>query len=165
MYWRLQHGEFERQKGEQNRLAFRTIVESNELPGVLADDGHEPVGWCAVAPRERFVRLERSRILKPVDDRSVWSVVCFFVERSYRRRGVSRLLLRAAVDLASSRGAKIVEGYPVEPKKAKTPAAFAWTGLAAAFRSAGFTEVARRSETRPIMRFNIDGPEPPEPAD
>ena len=32
------------------------------------------------------------------------------------------------------------------------PAVYAWTGFVQAFRDAGFEEVARRSETRPIMR-------------
>ncbi|NIN00486.1 MAG: hypothetical protein GTO24_21110 [candidate division Zixibacteria bacterium] len=50
---------------------------------------------------------------------------------------------------------KPLEGYPVEPRKERMPAAFACTGLASAFRRAGFVEIARRSKTRPIMRFSI----------
>jgi hypothetical protein len=56
---------------------------------------------------------------------------------------------------AGGHGATIVEGYPVEPKTADMPAPFAWTGTASAFRKAGFTEVARRSATRPIMRYVV----------
>jgi hypothetical protein len=50
-------------------------------------------------------------------------------------------------------GGTVLEGYPVEPKKDKMDAAFAWTGFASAFKKAGFVEVTRRSETRPIMRL------------
>ncbi|MEE9562604.1 MAG: GNAT family N-acetyltransferase, partial [Thermoanaerobaculia bacterium] len=78
--------------------------------------------------------------------------VCLFVHKDYRDRGVSVKLLEAAVDYARKQGAKVVEGYPVEPKKDRMPAVFAFTGLAAAFLHAGFTERARRSPTRPIMR-------------
>jgi len=152
MWWRLTRSEFERQQGEDNRQAMKAIVESGEVPGILAYAEGKPVGWCSVAPREVFGALQRSRILKRVDDQLVWSVVCFFIAKGYRRKGLTVALLEAAADYAAARGAKIVEGYPVEPKKADAPAAFMYTGIASAFRKARFVEVARRSETRPIMR-------------
>ena len=152
MWWRLTRSEFERQKGEDNRQAMKAIVESGEVPGILAYAEGKPVGWCSVAPREVFGALQRSRILKRVDDQLVWSVVCFFIAKGYRRKGLTVALLQAAVEYAAACGAKIVEGYPVEPKKADAPAVFMYTGIASAFRKARFVEVARRSETRPIMR-------------
>jgi GNAT superfamily N-acetyltransferase len=150
MWTRLPSAEFATGKGAGNKRAFRRLVESGVPPGILAYRGGEPVGWCAVAPRSAYRRLERSRVLAAVDDQPVWSVVCFFVARPYRRHGLTAMLLRAATDYAVKRGARIVEGYPVD--SAKTADAFAWTGLASAFRRAGFREVARRSPTRPIMR-------------
>jgi GNAT superfamily N-acetyltransferase len=113
------------------------------------------VDWCSVAPREEFLRLGQSRILKPVDDEPVWSVVCFLIAKSTRRRGVAGRLLQAALDYVRDCGGRIVEGYPVEPKKGSTPNLFTYHGLASMFRSAGFKEVARRSETRPMMRYVI----------
>ena len=112
----------------------------------------EPVGWCAVAPRAEYDYLARSRVLRPVDDRDVWSISCLLVAKGYRGRGLSVRLLRAAVDMAGQAGAEIVEGYPVVPYTARMPDAFAWTGTLSAFRAAGFEEVARGSPTRPIMR-------------
>jgi hypothetical protein len=64
-------------------------------------------------------------------------------------------LIRAAVSFAASKGARVVEGYPVEPKKDQMPDVFAFTGIASSFLAAGFREVARRSDTRPIMRFEV----------
>jgi GNAT superfamily N-acetyltransferase len=155
MYWRLTSAAYEAGKGDGNRRAFRAVVRKGGPTGVLAYDGDTPVGWCAVAPREEFVRLERSRVLKPIDERPVWSVVCLFVARSHRRRGVSVALLRAAADYARERGATLLEGYPVTPKSGAMPDAFAWTGIPSAFEAAGFREVARGSETRPIMRLDL----------
>lgn len=126
---------------------------SGAVPGVLAYLDGEAVGWCAVAPRDDYPRLARSRILRPVDDRPVWSVPCLFVGRPHRRKGISVSLLRGAVDWAAGRRANVVEGYPVVPKPGGMPDAFAWTGTASAFVRAGFREVARRSESRPIMRW------------
>ncbi len=152
MFWRLRRPEWTRQKGEGNRRAFRKLVEAGDPLGVLAYAEGKAVAWCAVGPRETYPVLERSRILKRVDEQPVWSVTCFFVARPWRRKGVTRRLLEAAVRFARSRGAKIVEGYPVEPRRGTMPDAFAWTGLAGAFREAGFVEVARRSVGRPIFR-------------
>lgn len=154
MWWRLARSEYNKQKGEKNRRAMRSIVEGGQSPGILAYAGGEPVAWCSVAPRESFSALERSRVLKPVDSQAVWSIVCFFVAKGYRRRGLSVKLLKAAIDYVRERGGRIVEGYPIEPMKDQ-PDAFVWTGLASAFVKAGFVEVERRSETRPIMRYEI----------
>ena len=152
MWWRETHAEFERLKGEGNRRAMRKRVASGEIPGIMGYMGNEPVAWCSIAPRERFPRLERSRILKRVDSEPVWSVVCFYIAKPYRKMGLSREMLEAAVRYAAGEGAGMIEGYPVEPTKGSTADVFAYTGLASVFRAAGFTEVARRSETRPIMR-------------
>ncbi len=152
MTWRLPRKKFEEGKGAGNKRALKKIVTSGEAPGILGYSGAEPVAWCAVAPREAYPVLERSRVLKPVDDRPVWSVSCLFVLRPYRRKGVSVQMLEGAIDFARARGAKIVEGYPVQPWIDRAPDSFIWTGTPSAFLKAGFKEVARRSRTRPIMR-------------
>lgn len=152
MWWRRSPADWSRGKGAGNRRALHRLVASGDPPGLLAYDGREPVGWIALAPRESYPRLARSRTLAPLDDVPVWSVTCFFVAKGHRRKGVSVALLEAASDYAARRGARMLEGYPVEPRSAAIPDAFAWTGTAAAFRKAGFREAARRSATRPIMR-------------
>jgi len=156
MLWRLTRKEFESQKGEGNRRAMRAIVQSGKVPGILAFSRGKPVAWCSVAPRSHFPALDRSRIFKPVDTLPVWSISCLFVQKDYRRKGLSTQIITAAVDYVKEKRGSVVEAYPVEPKKDKMPDAFAWTGLASAFIKAGFTECARRSETRPIMRFYIE---------
>ena len=152
MWWRLKSSTFEKQKGTRNRTAFKRIVAAGEVPGLLGYLDGQPIAWCALARREIYGRLERSRILKPVDDQPVWSVPCFFIAKPYRRKGISVELLQAALKHARRCGASIVEGYPVEPEQ-RYADAFAYVGLASAFRQAGFVEVARRSPTRPIMRY------------
>ncbi|MEJ2720686.1 MAG: GNAT family N-acetyltransferase [bacterium] len=152
MAWRLRRKDWEAGKGSRNKRAFKEIVDSGAAPGILGYLGSEPIAWCAVAPRSVYSVLERSRVLKPIDDKPVWSVSCLFVLQPYRRRGVSTRMLKVAVKFAKNRGAAIVEGYPVEPTMAKTPDPFVWTGIPSAFERAGFREVARRSKTRPIMR-------------
>jgi GNAT superfamily N-acetyltransferase len=155
MYWRLGRKEFHHSKGTGNKRALHRLVSRGKEPGILAYANGRPVGWCALGPRDSFPALGRSRILAPVDKAPVWSAPCLFVARDHRRRGLSVALLKAACRLARKRGATAVEGYPVEPKRGLLPDAFAWTGLASAFRTAGFREVLRRSPTRPIMRRSL----------
>jgi GNAT superfamily N-acetyltransferase len=155
MWWRLRHAEWEKGRGSGNKNKLRKLAISGQEPGLLAYVNGQPAGWCSVAPRDEFPRLDSSRTLKRVDDEPVWSVVCFFVARPFRRSGLTAQLLSAAVDYARKHGAKIVEGYPIEPKKEEMPDLYAFTGLASTFEKVGFQEVARRSETRPIMRLKI----------
>ena len=155
MFWKLDRKDFLLNRGEGNRQLQKTIVEAGDTPGLLAYVDDRPVGWCAIEPRERYPGLGRSRILKPVDETKVWSVSCFYVERKYRSRGLSIALLKSAVQFAATRGAQVVEGYPTEVVDKTMPAPFVYTGLASAFLQVGFTEVARRSAKRPIMRLFI----------
>ncbi len=157
MFWKLGNKEFHVLAYDGNKAAQKAIVEERGVPGLLAYTGGDAVGWIAVEPRSQYPRLERSRILKPVDDQPVWSVTCFFTRRDHRERGVSVALLKAAVEHVRKHGGKIVEGYPTDPKAGKLPAPFVFTGLAKAFREAGFKEVARRSQSRPIFRYVIGG--------
>jgi GNAT superfamily N-acetyltransferase len=157
MWWRRSRAEWSAAAGAGNKRAMKRLVDAGEVTGLLAYAGDEPVGWCSVAPRERFAALERSRSLKRLDDRPVWSVVCFFVARPYRRRGVTGALLAAAVEYARRQGARIVEGYPNDPGKA-WPDAYAFSGLWSVFRRAGFAEAARPSRTRVIVRRALAAP-------
>jgi GNAT superfamily N-acetyltransferase len=154
MWWRLPAAQWRAQKGEGNRTAMQRFVKTGATPGLLAYVDDQAVGWCAVAPRKEYPRFAASRVLKPVDDQPVWSVTCFFIARAWRRRGITRQLLEAAAKFAMQQGAKIIEGYPVEPKRDQ-PDAFVYTGLASAFRKAGFKVVARRSPSRPIFRRRL----------
>ncbi len=155
MWWRLRRSVYDRQRGAGNKRALQRLVIHGTVPGLLAYAGREPVGWISLAPRQQFPVLNRSRVLAPVDEKLVWSVVCFFIAKGWRGKGVATKLLQEAVKFARRRGAKIVEGYPVAPRKGRLPDAFLWTGLPPIFESAGFVEVARRSPTRPILRRSV----------
>lgn len=152
MWWRLRRSDFDRGRGAGNKRRMKRLVQSGPPPGLLAYAGREPVGWISLAPRSVFPVLGNSRVLAPVDDKPVCSVVCFFIAKGWRGKGVAKQLLQAGVAYVKRRGARIVEGYPVAPRKGRLPAAFIWTGVPPIFEKAGFQEVARRSPTRPIVR-------------
>jgi GNAT superfamily N-acetyltransferase len=154
MNWRLDRARFKRQKGDGNRETLRTLVESDDVPGLLAYVGDVPAGWCSIGPRERYVALENSRILKRVDAQPVWSIVCFFVAKPFRRRGLMVHLLTGAVRYAAAHGARIIEGYPIDMEEHLTGFA-GYMGFAAPFRAVGFVEIGRASTTQLIMRYTV----------
>lgn len=153
MYWRLKRSDFDFQKGIGNKLAMKALVERNESTGLLAYVDGKPAGWCALAPREVYSKLENSKVWKRIDDQPVWAIPCFFVAKSFRRKGILLELIKGAVNHCKSKGVPVLEGYPVAPYADKIPDAFAYTGFPAVFEKAGFVESARRSETKPIMRY------------
>jgi GNAT superfamily N-acetyltransferase len=155
MSWLLTKKEFDTNKGAGNKRKMKKLIDSNSEPGILAYLNNEPVGWCAIALRDKFVRLEKSRVLQRIDDQAVWSIPCFFIKKEFRRKKLSTEILKAAIQYCRSKGVKIIEGYPAEPYTDNVPAAFAWTGFPSSFINAGFKEVIRRSKTRPIMRYNL----------
>jgi GNAT superfamily N-acetyltransferase len=152
MWWRLPRRKFNANSGDQNRAGLRRLVQKNLEPGLIGYEGDEPVAWVSLGPREDFVALETSRILAPVDDKPVWSVVCFFVRRDQRQRGWMQRLLGAAAAYAAAHGATRLEGYPVEKEDRTLTGSSGFTGVASTFRDAGFREVARRKVDRPVMR-------------
>ncbi len=152
---RLGAADFRTRKPPARRALMRRRVAGGKPPGLIAYEGGRPVGWIAIAPRTEYARLGTSKVMAPVDGTPVWSVPCFFVDRTARGRGLTVALLKAACAFAASHGATAVEGYPIDAKGSRLAPAFAWFGLAPAFAAAGFREVARRSPTRPVVRRRV----------
>lgn len=140
--------------GADNKAALCSLVEGGIEPGLVGYLDGSPVGWISLGPREDYEKLRRSPIMKPVDDREVWSVVCTYVARQHRGRGLQHRLLAAALDWARSQGARTVEAYPVD-KPERSHDDFMFFGSRSLYEAAGFTEVVRRSPTRVVMRLEL----------
>jgi ribosomal protein S18 acetylase RimI-like enzyme len=139
---------------EVRRKRLQALCEQGPPPGLLAYAGREAVGWVTLGPREQFLKLAKSVVMKPVDDKPVWSIVCFVVRPDYRHRGVATALLRGAMDYAAKRGATLLEAYAVD-KKDPSHDDWLWHGAKSMYDKAGFVEVARRRPQRPVMRREV----------
>jgi GNAT superfamily N-acetyltransferase len=137
-----------------NKRAMKALVDSGYVPGLIGYRDGRPVGWISLSPRADYKRLANSRIMKPVDDAPVWSIVCFFVDVRERGRRVSEALLRGAIDYARSQGATLLEAYPVDKTERSNPLSM-WYGAKSMYDRAGFREVARRKPTRPVVRRRV----------
>lgn len=155
MWWRCSRREFEKNGNRGNRAAFRQLVEQGIPTGILAYAAGEPVGWCSVAPRSSYPSLLRSRTLRPVDERPAWSIVCFFVARQWRGKGVARALARAAIEHVREHGGDLLEAYPTNPRGRRLAAVSSYMGTPGILTAAGFRECARPSEARIVMRRGI----------
>ena len=170
MFWRRDRAEFKRDKGEGNRKMLEHLTMTDRRPGLLDYVNGEVAAWCSIGPREHFVALENSRILRRVDDRPVWSISCFFVAKAHRRQGLMRHLIEAAVKQAAEQGAEWVEGYPIDLEtpqlQGQDLGSYAgYMGMASAYRAAGFVEVGRASDTQLIMRRECRPKRPGAPRD
>src|SRR6267378_6714694 len=155
MWWRLTSREFREGAGTANRDKFRECVREPTAPGVLAYRGQAAVGWCAVAPREKYRRLASSRTLQPIDDTPVWTITCLYVAKGERRQGLTRRLIEAACDFAARFGAPEIEAYPrISSAKESNPLAI-YMGTEGSFVRAGFCVVAEPTPIRRIMRKRL----------
>jgi GNAT superfamily N-acetyltransferase len=157
MYYRKSGGGSGVGPGEPNKRALKSLVDGGYVPGLIGYDNGSPVGWVSLSPREDYAKLRRSPVMKPVDEKPVWSIVCFFVDKHSRGKGVSEALLKGAIDYARAHGATLVEAYPVDKPDPSHPD-FMFFGAKRMYDRAGFKEVARRKETRPVVRKALRPP-------
>jgi GNAT superfamily N-acetyltransferase len=157
MYYRLSKTDFREGKVDDgNKRAIKEIVWEDKPVGLLGLLDGKAIAWCAFAPREDFIKLGNSRVHKRIDDKKVWSIPCFFIDKKFRRSGVSVQLLKGAIKYARENGIKIIEAYPTIPTQDKIPDSFAWIGLFKSFERAGFEIVDRTSKNRPMVRYYTD---------
>lgn len=133
---------------------LKKLASTDPPAGLIGYHGKTPVGWVSLGPRADYTKLQRSPVMKPVDDLPVWSIVCFVVPSEFRHQGVASALLHGAIDYAAKRGVKLVEAYPID-KMTRSVDEWMWHGAKSMYDKAGFVEVARRKPQRPVMRLGL----------
>lgn len=145
-FWRLRAKDFSALKVPQLRERLHDQAASDQPPGLVAFDGDRAVGWVSLGPRSDFERIVRSKVIPTIDERPVWSIVCFAVSATARGTGVGRALLDAAIEHAGEAGAQALEAYPVVVDGGSGfDAESIFTGTLPMFERAGFTVVAARA--------------------
>jgi GNAT superfamily N-acetyltransferase len=143
------------------REALQAQLDEAPPPGMLAYVDGEVAGWCGFGPRLSLPRLERSRTIPKVDDKNVWSILCFNIRVGYRRRGVAGALLDGVIDFARKSGAPGLEAYPIDPEGQRVDVSFGYVGLTPMFERRGFrrvveTDAHSAGRTRWLMRLEFD---------
>ena len=155
MYFRLPVAAFKQNKHAGNKRMMHQLVKEAKPVGLMAIHKNEAIGWVALSPREDLYRIERSRTLKRIDDKQVWSISCFFIKKEYRKKGLSQLLIKAVIAYARKNNIMALEAYPVIPYATKSPDVFLWTGILSAFTGNGFNVVKESGQSKTMVRLNI----------
>ena len=126
----------------------RLVLTNGAAEAVALVASELPVGWVSIAPREEYRAILASPQYRPRNadgGPSVWSIVCFTIDRDYRERGIASALLDAAVEHAFAGGASSVEAYPhiSDPRD--------YMGCVSLYEAAGFERV-RDANKRAIYR-------------
>jgi GNAT superfamily N-acetyltransferase len=157
MYYRLKKADYIEGKADGgNKEAMKELVDENKPTRILGFYDGQPIAWCAFAPREDFLKLEKSRVHKCIDNQAVWSIPCVFIDKNFRRQGILAELLKGVVKYAKEEGIKIIEAYPTIPTTEKLSDSFLWIGLYKSFERAGFEIVDQTSKNRPMVRYYIE---------
>jgi GNAT superfamily N-acetyltransferase len=148
MVWRATPAEAKHKDGASRKAAIAARVSAGVPIGLLGYLTDEPVAWCSVAPRSTYRRLTNDSDT----DEGIWSIACFFLLRKLRGQGITKQIIKAAVEHARVNGATAVEAYPVDPDSPS----YRFMGFTPVFEQAGFTEVGRAGKRRHIMRLHLN---------
>ncbi len=156
---RLHAAEIQSLGGGSRERAMRALCAREHPPGVVTYRDGVPVGWCSIGPRSEIPRLRDSRLIRPVDDVPVWSIICVVVRTGHRRTGVTSPMLEGALEYAAANGAPAVEAYPVDPP-GRMDLTMAFVGTKAMFERAGFrvvgvTDAVASGLPRLVMRRDL----------
>lgn len=115
-------------------------VEANRAHAAVVFDGDTAVGWCQYGSPAKLPNIYHRREYDAgLTSPPAYRITCFFVDRRYRRKAVSALALRGALDLIAEAGGGTVEGYPHDLQGKKTSASFLYNGTRTLFEQAGFS--------------------------
>jgi GNAT superfamily N-acetyltransferase len=159
-FWRLSSREYRQRDSHQRRKTLNGYVVGGTPTGIIGYREGQAIGWCSIAPRVTYERLNRSRKIPQIDERNTWSLVCFYISKQEQGKGLSGDMLKAAVEFAASQGAEVVEAYPVEPvwdeegnwQPAKS---YRFMGYRSTFEKAGFRDVTPVGGKRLVMRMEL----------
>lgn len=158
-FWRFPKGgkAWEFARGEYAKTVMKSLFDVNEITGLIAFDNKKAIGWCSYGPRSVFSRIQNMKAFERDDTDGVWCINCFFIDRKYRGKGLSKQMLTAALEFMSKRGVRSVEAYPVPLTKAgkRLPASFVFSGPLKIFLDSGFEIIQRKSYSRPLVRKNL----------
>lgn len=154
MWWRLPEDRFEQQKGEANKNAMHDLIIAGEIPGIIAYVDGQVAAWCSCGPRKNYPALHRYWQLNQAEDDKIWSIVCYYVDKEYRRLGLMDGLINVAIELAKENGAEIIEGYPIKPS-AELTGYDGFTGIASTYQRCGFVEKQRNDRKEVLMQYEI----------
>ncbi|MDA4128261.1 MAG: GNAT family N-acetyltransferase [Thaumarchaeota archaeon] len=142
-------------RAARNRQQKRELVENGRSHGILVYAEGDPVGWCQYGPKEELPRIDNNRRYRGLTAEGgmnrLWRITCFVVDKKYRKRGVARAALKAALEAIRKKGGGRVEAYPIT----RWGAYAEYRGTVSMFQKEGFKIVATFGKHNVVMRRTI----------
>lgn len=149
----------DRARQESNRKDHHALLLAGHAHGILVYHEGAAVGWCQYGLREELPRIERGRkyrrIAADLGPFPRWRITCFFVDRPFRRSGVARFALHAALGAIRRRGGGVVEAYPATHGRAVAT----WFGTQRMFEREGFRVVRAFGQSNVLVRRELPVPD------
>jgi len=146
MVWRNMNEEANRANKTNKKNSLKNYIDSEKSVGLLCYNNSEAIAWCSIAPRESYRELSGDNSLT-----KVWSLVCFFIKREYRKQGITEELIKQALQFAKENGAEYVEAYPVDPESPS----YRFMGFKPMFDKQNFEFKHKAGERRYVMTIRL----------
>jgi GNAT superfamily N-acetyltransferase len=139
---------------DDNRALKQRLVDDGLAHAALVFDGDEAVAWCQYGtPAELPNIYHRKEYDAQLDRLPDYRITCVFVDKRYRRKGLTAVVLRGALDLIAQAGGGVVEGYPHDNEGKKVSVLY--TGTRKVFEEAGFSYVRPKGTRNCLMRTDV----------
>ena len=156
MVWRTVSANLRRTKGAERRrvmkCALLDMVNQGLETGIVARVDDCPAGWVSVAPLAPL-RPMHGKVEPPEPGLNPWAIVCFYIARRFRGRGLMPRLMNEAICHARARGALVIEAFPV----ARDAPSYRFMGYVDMFENAGFRNMGMAGSRRHVMRLDLAG--------
>lgn len=144
------------QSVEGNREVKRRLVSEGQAHAALVFDGDSAIGWCQFGSPEELPRItHRKEYEAGMVESPDYRITCFFVDRDYRRGGVSAVALDGALRLIAEAGGGVVDGLPYDTHGEKANASFLYNGTRSLFEQAGFEYQRPKGKNHCVMRMRV----------
>jgi hypothetical protein len=141
-------------EAQSNRELKERFVREGKAHAALVYDGDLAVAWAEFGSCAELPNIyHRKQYDEETDLYPDYRITCIFVDKKYRRRGVSEVALRGAVGLISEAGGGIVEGYPHDTRGKKQSVLY--NGTRRMFEDAGFELVRTKGQKNTVMRKTV----------
>ena len=139
---------------DDNRALKQRLVDEGRAHAALVFEGDEAVAWCEYGTPEELPNIYHRKQYEAELDRSPdYRITCLFVDKKHRRKGLTTVALRGALDLISRAGGGVVEGYPHDNEGQKVSVLY--NGTRNVFEHAGFTYVRPKGTKNCVMRIEV----------
>ena len=143
---------------EGNRRLKRTYVEQGRAHAALVFDGDQAVAWCQYGTPEELPNMKHRKDYESAGDPPPdYRLTCIFIDRDYRRKGLTSIALHGALDLIAQASGGVVEGYPQDLSDGRRVGnSFLYNSTRALYERAGFSYVRPKGKNHTVMRRTVD---------